>query len=358
MPSSKPVIGKNDLLSQFPNIASEWDYERNYPLRPEQVVKGSGKKVYWLCNKGHSYQARIADRVINRGCPYCANHKVLQGFNDIATTHPNVLTQWDYEKNGSLLPTMITYGSKIQIWWKCERGHSWKTTLKDKVKKNTGCPFCINKKILSGYNDLALLSPDLIKEWDWSKNVNLNPAELALSSREKVWWLCPKGHSYDMSISSRTHMKCNCPYCAGKRVLKGFNDLESQNPKIASEWDYERNYPLTPQMVTVSSTKAAWFHCNNGFAHSYKTVIDYRTKQGTNCPYCAGRDVLPGFNDLASYDKELSKQWNYEKNGNLTPQMIYKLSSKKVWWKCDKGHEWEETPSCCICQLKIQSKVH
>ena len=48
MPSGTPIVGKNDLLSQFPNIVREWDYEKNYPLRPEQFVKGSGKKVYWL----------------------------------------------------------------------------------------------------------------------------------------------------------------------------------------------------------------------------------------------------------------------------------------------------------------------
>ena len=49
-------------------------------------------------------------------------------------------------------------------------------------------------------------------------------------------------------------------------------------------------------------------------------------------------------NSLAKKNPELSKQWNYKKNGPLTPEMFEPKSGKKVWWICKnkrKHHEWE-----------------
>jgi len=164
MPSSKPIVGKNDLLSQRPDIASEWDYERNYPLRPEQVVKGSGKKVYWLCSKGHSYQAMIALRTKkNWNCPFCSGHQVLKGFNDLATTHPQLLKEWDFEKNQEVSPYSLSQGSNLKVWWKCDRGHSYQMIVACKTQRNFGCPYCSGQHVWKGHNDLATTHPDLLR---------------------------------------------------------------------------------------------------------------------------------------------------------------------------------------------------
>ena len=64
----------NDLKSLFPEIASEWDYEKNQPKRPEEFTQGSTKKAWWKCSKGHSWDAIIHSRTGNgRGCPQCTN---------------------------------------------------------------------------------------------------------------------------------------------------------------------------------------------------------------------------------------------------------------------------------------------
>ena len=62
---------------------------------------------------------------------------------------------------------------------------------------------------------------------------------------------------------------------------------------------------------------------------------------GTGCPYCAGKKVLKGYNDLKTVNPTLAKEWNYEKNNGLTPEDVMPNSNKKVWWKCSKGHEWQ-----------------
>ena len=46
-------------------------------------------------------------------------------------------------------------------------------------------------------------------------------------------------------------------------------------------------------------------------------------------------------NRLSIVNSELCKEWDYDKNGDLTPDNVSYGSNKKVWWKCKKGHEWE-----------------
>lgn len=87
----KVIVGKTDLLSTHPELASEafeWD--------PTEYSFGSQKAVNWKCLQGHIFQSRIANRAINgSSCPYCSNNLVLAGFNDLATTHPEVAKQAD-----------------------------------------------------------------------------------------------------------------------------------------------------------------------------------------------------------------------------------------------------------------------
>lgn len=51
--------------------------------------------------------------------------------------------------------------------------------------------------------------------------------------------------------------------------------------------------------------------------------------------------LVKGTNDLATVNPTLAEEWNYEKNGTLTPDQVTAGSEKKVWWKCEFGHEWE-----------------
>lgn len=121
-------------------------------------------------------------------------------------------------------------------------------------------------------------------------------------------------------------------------LIKGFNDLASVNPALAEEWNYEKNGTLTPDQVTEMSGKKVWWKCKHG--HEWEATVANRSS-GRGCPYCAGSKVLRGFNDLTIVNPTLAEEWNYEKNGTLTPDQVTAGSNKKVWWKCKFGHEWE-----------------
>lgn len=81
------------------------------------------KKVWWLCEKGHEWTAVIHSRANGTKCPICTNTKVLNGFNDLATTHPQLTKEWHPTKNIDILPTQISAGSNKKVWWLCEKGH-------------------------------------------------------------------------------------------------------------------------------------------------------------------------------------------------------------------------------------------
>lgn len=92
----------------------------------------------------------------------------------------------------------------------------------------------------------------------------------------------------------------------------------NQKQYLLDEWDDGRNLPLTPQTITYGSKRAAWWRCANG--HTWRAVLYTRTG-GARCPYCTGRRVQPGFNDLASVHPELARQWDYAKNAPLVPRI-------------------------------------
>lgn len=144
--SGKKVInGVNDLQTLFPEIAKEWNYEKNGSLRPDMVSRSSNKKVWWKCGKGHEWKAIVSSRTkgTNSKCPTCSNHTVLAGFNDLQTTFPPIAKQWNYEKNGDLLPTQVVAGSGKRVWWKCENGHEWQARIIDRTKRRCAdCPIC------------------------------------------------------------------------------------------------------------------------------------------------------------------------------------------------------------------------
>lgn len=333
----KIVIGENDLAFVRPDLIEEWDYEKNQDIRPYQVTPGSGRKVWWKCREGHSWKAPVSNRAIGQGCPYCINKHLWPGYNDLASCCPDLVAGWDYERNGDLTPERVTVSCGKDVWWKCQNGHSWQASPRDR-SKGKGCPYCNGHRVMAGYNDILTLRPDLASEWDYDKNIVHDPARLSPGSNVVVWWICEKRHSWRASPDQRIRGS-GCPYCANKKVLPGYNDLATLRPDIVSTWDYEKNGSLIPEKVTEKSRKRAFWICEQG--HSWRSSIANRTSHGHGCPYCAGQKVLPGENDLLTLNPELASEWDFEKNHPLTPDMVMPHTAHKAWWKCTKGHSWQ-----------------
>ena len=71
----------SSLAYTHPEIALEWDYEKNENLLPTMVSYGSDKEVWWICQNKHSYKRRISDRTISgRHCSKCSRQRRSSGI--------------------------------------------------------------------------------------------------------------------------------------------------------------------------------------------------------------------------------------------------------------------------------------
>lgn len=216
-----------------PDLANEWNSARNGNLTPQIVMAGSHKKVWWICAVGHEWQATIKSRANGTGCPICANKIIQKGYNDLKTTHPNLADEWNSARNGDLTPEMVVAGSRKKVWWVCRNSHEWQASVSSRTL-GSGCPICSNKSVKTGINDLETIDPILAKEWNHEKNGNLTAQMFSVGSSKKVWWKCDKGHEWKTSIANRSN-GTSCPFCAGNKLLIGFNDLKTVNPRLAEE---------------------------------------------------------------------------------------------------------------------------
>ena len=279
--------GVNDLATLCPELAREWHPVKNAPWTPADVQPGSHKKIWWICDKGHAWQALVKSRVSGCGCPVCTRRAVVPGENDLTATHPDLAAQWHPAKNGSLTPRQVVAGTRRKVWWRCEKGHAWQAAVASRAG-GTGCPVCAGKKIIPGENDLAGGFPDVAAQWHPGKNGALTADRVSPYSNRKVWWICPRGHEYAAVVSARTMKGSGCPYCAGRKVLAGFNDLAALEPEVAVQWHPTLNGTLTAEMLTTGSHRKVWWQCPEG--HVWKAVVYARTgPKKCGCPVCAGR---------------------------------------------------------------------
>jgi len=273
---------------------------------------------------------------------------------NLATEANHLVKEWHPSKNGELTPYQVTPGTGRKVYWKCIHEHEWDATVKDRVR-GSGCPYCKHRRPSPDYN-LAVVNPDLIKEWDKISNQDLTPYDLLPNSTRKVIWKCSEDHKWLAKVSDRNQKNSGCPYCKGKIVTAECN-LAVIFPQIASEWHHTKNRDLTPEAVAPMSSKNVWWQCERG--HDFKVVISSRTSQLSGCPYCSGRYASPE-NNLAQASPMIANEWHPTKNRDLTPEAVTPKSSKYVWWQCERGHEYrvrvcsrvQQDSGCPFCANK------
>ena len=404
--SGHAVCHDNCLATLNPDLARQWHPTRNRTLTPRDVTTGSGKKVWWKCDKGHEWQATVNSRSVGGGCPYCLRHAVCDD-NCLAALNPDLARQWYSTKNGTLTPRDITPGSEKKVWWKCDKGHEWQAIVKNR-SNGLGCPYCAGLAVCDD-NCLATLNPDLAREWHPTKNGNLTPDMVTTgSSRKKVWWLCKKGHEWQAKVNSRS-WGSGCPFCytqISQLELRIYCELKYLFPSTKSKekivgkecdvyipeikagvevdglyWHHDK-YPKEKKkadvirktgitLINVRETglerisdtdifhtpkdsdltvikkivRALNEQCNLS-SDKRKDIDEYLQRQtiANDSEYKKLWDMLPSpFSELSLLEQnpDLAKEWHPTKNGNLTPIDVTTGSGKKVWWICDKGHEWQ-----------------
>jgi hypothetical protein len=148
--SGKRVLsGDNDLASNFPEIAAEWDYTENFPVTPEEVTAHSNKRFTWICswNSAHTWVASPNTRVKGHGCQLCSFVKV--GVNDLKTKaladplRAHLVIEWAKDLNEKSIDE-VAYTANDEFWWNCGKGihEPYLAKNSNRFLNLTGCPSC------------------------------------------------------------------------------------------------------------------------------------------------------------------------------------------------------------------------
>ena len=273
-------------------LKSEWLENINGDIY--NVFANSNDIIEWICRKCHrNYKAKISNRAEDdKCCPYCSNRKLIEGINDLATTHPHLIKEWSSLNDKQL--NCLTNKSSYKAWWKCNVcSETYQQVIKDKLTSKKSCPYCRKIKVLKDFNDLATTHPWLIKEWS-----TLNDREsctIMSNSNYRAWWKCSacKGE-YQQTVKKKILMKESCcPYCQNNEVLKGFNDLETTHKHLMNEWDYLNNILLAdPTAINEKYQQTVWWICKENSNHRYKLKINekikYEKRSLISCSICKG----------------------------------------------------------------------
>lgn len=393
---------RKDTVSNNASLMKEWDFEKNDPLGfdPAEVGIGSHYKVWWKCQEGHSWEAMVSNRARHgRGCPYCSHQLPIRGETDLATCFPNLAAEWHPSKN-ILKPDEVMPGTHKKAWWICSLGHEWQAEIKSRTT-GVGCPYCTNKKVLKGFNDLASKDPDLAAEWHPTKNGELTAEDVTVCSGKKVWWLCKNKHEFYATIDGRRAGR-GCPYClkamrssfpeqaiyyyikqvfpdainSYRDIFESSMELDIFIPSINTGIEYDgRLYHSNPTSQLRDSKKYSLCK-EKGImlvriveARRYTPILtcDHKIEIPdasdkhlnytiNNLCYHLGKIVVPDVRrdrkeilklldkrrtSLLSEFPEIAAEWDYEKNDPLVPENFAPHANERVYWICNKcGNSW------------------
>ena len=348
--------GFNDFATIAPHLIQEWNYDKNI-IMPYEIFPHSNKKVWWKCEKGHEWEDTPNHRVSrDNTCPYCSNIKLLKGYNDLVTINPELSEEWNYQLNGNLNPNEVIFCSSRKVWWKCEAGHTWEATIRTR-NLGAGCPIC-KRELQTSYPEQTLyfyikkIFPNTInryKEKKFELDVYIPDLKLGIEydgaryHNEKTYFKEIEKDEY--------YSKKNIRVIRIKEDLKK-ETIDSQNNVIY--YSPISNYKNLDELVNY-----LFNYINSQFKININIPYINHTKDSTKIYSLYLSNIKE--NSIMN-DYKLSSEWNYQKNGSLNPWYITINSGKKVWWQCDKGHEWQAVVSsrhkhsCPVCSNQLVLK--
>lgn len=330
------MAGVNDLATTHPNLAAEWDRDRN-DHSPQTVLAGTPRKAWWVASCGHAWHASIRARAAGSGCPFCTGKRVDQ-TNSVLSVWSQAAQWWHPDNPDS--PAEVHRGTAKARLFRCPEGHEFSDRVDKIAARERKCPTCDPWRLRPGVNDLATLRPDLASQW---ADAATDPAHTALHDPTPRPWNCPTGHGV-FTVSARARINgASCPTCSGRTVEPGVTDLATLRPALLEEWDSAVNDQtgIDPATIGVSSSlRAAWV-CSTGHRWTAR-VVERADRHQTGCPVCSGRRPAPGLTDLGTTHPALAASWHPTRNAPLTPGDVKATSGRRVWWySAACGHEWQ-----------------
>ncbi len=361
----KPVEGSS-LLDLFPEVSAEWAFERNHPLLPNFFHPNSNKKVWWKCNSNHLWEASIQNRAQRKsGCPICykaaASEIVRQARfrieNSISVKRPDMAEEWLIESNGHFSPDTVTINSNLKIWWQCKFGHQPYLRRVTERNRTKGCPYCFSENASTIYSSRFVKKFGSINEQLLAANLKLNssdidPRKISIKSKRNYEFVCSEGHTFSARPLKLFKVSPKCPKCS-------FISVRAQHPDLIEDW---ADLDISPDEISAGSNRKIKWRCKNCEKYFFSTISTrLRSNKRIGCKECTYKVTIESVRlinlknrgSLLDNAPEILKYWNGTLNDGLLPTQISSGSSKKVWWSCECGHQWQATPLAMTDKRRI-----
>jgi hypothetical protein len=337
--SNRLISEEKSITATNPKLLKEWDYERNKVFTPSDTSSNSGRKIWWKCEKGHSWQTSPNKRTQGTNCPYCTNQKTSDE-NNLLIKFPIIASEWDYEKNGNLNPEDVVFGSNKKIHWICNRKHSWQTSISHRTTRGTNCPFCnpnLSKLELRVFSELSYFFPNMERQKKiWGK-------EFDISNEEYKFCIEVDGYPWHKDKNLKDEIKnklCDQNNYLLIRIRDSRLEALGKNNIFYKESKSENHLNTVKKVIEILVNHLDSDDVVNVTLRKYAKAKEFANE----ITYNKLISELPGPGKDKSLDVThplISKQFHPTKNGKLLPTMISIGSGMKLWWQCEKGHEWE-----------------
>jgi hypothetical protein len=310
--------GFNDMATTRPDLAAEL-----VGTDPTTVIAGTTKLLLWRCpNHDEPYPSKGVSRVSGYGCGYCRGLRVLPGFNDMATTRPDLAVELVGTE-----PTTVTAQTNRVLLWRCPNHDEPYPSPGAARAAGRGCGYCHGLRVLPGFNDMATTRPDLAKDL-----VGTDPTTVIAGTAKVLMWRCPN-HDEPFRATGNSRVSGHgCGYCQGLRVLPGFNDMATTRPDLAKDL-----IDADPTTIIAGTDRVLTWRCAN-HKETYRAPGASRA-QGSGCPYCANGRVLLGFNDMATTRPDMAVCLV-----GTDPATVIAGTPKVLMWRCPNHYEPYPSP--------------
>jgi hypothetical protein len=198
------ATSENNLALIHPALAVDWHPDKNGDTMPEQITPQSNYKFWWKCKYEHEWEANVSSRARGTGCPYCYGRFASKN-NNLAFVHPEILAIWDFELNKGLDPSMFTPHVNKKVWWKCNKGHSWKATINNITRNKSGCPHCAR-------NNSRKYTIEFFQDFAAKHNGKCLSTEY-ISCRKNIKMICKNGHIFEIRADNILYKNKWCNIC-------------------------------------------------------------------------------------------------------------------------------------------------
>ena len=345
-----PYIRLESLEETNPELVKEWDYDKN-TLLPNDITRSYNKDVWWKCELGHSWKAKVTARSRKNptGCPYCSGNLPIEGINDFETMNPDLMLDWNYDKNQNVDPTKITAHSGEYIDWKCHFcGYEWRTRANNRSSGKRGCPNCSMKSTSFGeqavYYYVKKIFPNAINRYrDGKFELDILIPDINTGIEFDGAYF-HKGEAND-SREKRKYSKCQE---LGIKLIR-IKDSQAMGTRDNSDYtigvDKLHNYDSLNNVIRlllqdIDPQSNMWTR-TNPFQH-WSTIDSQIDVEQDYFDIVSDKFYRAEENSFIHEHPELLEDWNYELNGNVNPQSITSGSGTYFNWKCHIcGYEWK-----------------